>query len=232
MESQTEFDGNASVEFLFGGLVPRGVLMARLLPLVLLFVSTGFPAQTPEPTEHQLSTAEAAFAKLGGKLNQRKGFAQTYYVFDLPAETTDNVLLRLPVVPFSYGHALEGAKITDTGMQHLAKVENLNFLDLSETKVTDRGLKELTTGNANNLEFLKLRETRVTDTGLKDVAKLTKLIFLNLSGTPITDAGLRELTPLKHLKTINLTSTKVTEGGMEKLKKALPKVRIHQDQAA
>jgi hypothetical protein len=206
--------------------------MARLIPLLLLIVFTGLPAQTPEPTEHQLSDAKAAFAKLGGKLNQQKGFAQTYYVFNLPAETTDDVLLRLPVVPFPYGLALEGAKITDTGMQHLAKVENLNFLDLSETKVTDRGLKELTTGKANNLEFLILRETRMTDTGLKDVAKLTRLVYLNLSATPITDAGLRELTNLKHIKALNLTGTEVTEGGIEKLQKALPKVRIHQDRAA
>jgi Leucine Rich repeat len=184
-------------------------------------------AKTLEPTEQQLSAAKAAFAKLGGKLNQLEGFAQTYYVFDLPAETTDDVLLRLPVVSFPFGLILEGAKITDTGIQHVAKLENLNFLDLSETKVSDRSLKELT--KVKNLEYLKLRQTRVTDTGLKDVAKLTNLVILNLSGTPITDAGLRELINLKHLKLLNLTSTEVTEAGMEKLQKVLPKVRIHQD---
>src|SRR5829696_8166995 len=54
----------------------------------------------------------------------------------------------------------------------------INRVDLSGTKVTDAGLKEL--APLKNLTVLYLDYTQVTDAGLKELAPLTKLTTLNL----------------------------------------------------
>ena len=46
------------------------------------------------------------------------------------------------------------------------------------------------------LQSLDLSNTFVTDAGLKELARLMRLQTLNLSGTDVTDAGLKELAGL------------------------------------
>ena len=44
-----------------------------------------------------------------------------------------------------------------------------------------------------NLETLNLNDTKITDAGLKEIAKLQNLTHLFLGSTKITDAGVAEL---------------------------------------
>ena len=73
---------------------------------------------------------------------------------------------------------------------------------------------------------LTLSNSQVTDAGLKELAGLKQLQTLGLSDTQVTDAGLKELASLKQLQTLVLGGTKVTDAGMQELQKALPKLRI------
>ena len=50
------------------------------------------------------------------------------------------------------------------------------------------------------LQSLELSETKVTDTGLKELAALKELRSLQLYGTLVTNAGLKELHDLKRLQ--------------------------------
>ena len=52
---------------------------------------------------------------------------------------------------------------------------------------------ELTNADLEKVQELRLTNTGLTDTGLKEVAKLRQLSALYLRGTLITDAGLREV---------------------------------------
>ena len=70
----------------------------------------------------------------------------------------------------------------------LGKVTSLN---LSDTKITDEGLKEV--AKLQQIELLYLERTQITDAGLMEVAKLQKLSGLDLTGTKTTDAGLAEV---------------------------------------
>jgi|GEM_PF-2505728 len=45
---------------------------------------------------------------------------------------------------------------------------------------------------------VQLSNTKVTDAGLKELAPLKNLTTLDLGGTNVTDAGLKELAPLKN----------------------------------
>ncbi len=120
--------------------------------------------------------------------------------------------------------SLWNAGITDTNLEHLSNLPNLESLDLSGNReLTDAGLGHLT--GLTNLEQLNLyRCEKITDAGLEHLGNLTSLEKLNL-GTclRLTDAGLEYLRSLTNLEELYLTGTRVTTEGMERLHRALPK---------
>ena len=106
----------------------------------------------------------------------------------------------------------------------LKEVENLVWLHLGGTDVTDEGLPHL--AGLSSLTRLHLERTKVSDAGLANLKDLQNLNYLNLYQTGITDAGLAHLESLTGLKNLYLWQTKVTEAGVEKLQKALPDCKI------
>lgn len=112
------------------------------------------------------------------------------------------------------GHIVEvnaaGSEIDDNDLIHVAVFDGtLETLDLSETKVTDRGLAYLS--SLAQLEKLFLDETKVTDAGLRYLKPLVKLDVLALNGTPITGKGLANLRALTKLRVLNLSETKIND---------------------
>lgn len=95
---------------------------------------------------------------------------------------------------------LDSAEITDAGMQCLAALPRLQFLDVTRTHITGETLKHLS--GAKWLEYL------------------------HASYTQIRDEHLPALHGLKHLHTINLSGTQVTKRGLAKLRAALPKAEV------
>ncbi len=100
-------------------------------------------------------------------------------------------------------------------------MKNLHVLKLSGDPVLGPGLSEVP-----NLTDLDLSDTRITDKGLDNLYRLTALEKLDLSGTPITDAGLDRLKGLTKLRELYLARTKVTDAGVEALHKTLPAIKI------
>ena len=106
-----------------------------------------------------------------------------------------------------------------------ADLANVTHLDLSFTRITDAGLKDI--AKLQKLELLDLVYCeQITAVGLKEVAKLQNLTRLYLNRTKITDAGLKEVAKLQQLRGISLTNTKITDAGVAELRKALPKCNI------
>ncbi len=122
------------------------------------------------------------------------------------------------------GVSLSNTKVTDSGLKELAQLKGLQWMDLRDTKVTDAGLKELATLKA--LRELYLSHTRVTDSGLKELAHIKGLQVLLLNGTKVTDAGLKDLAALMGLRKLDLGDTGVTKAGVAALRKALPACEI------
>ena len=113
------------------------------------------------------------------------------------------------------GIELTDTNVTDAGLKELASLTNLSSLNLSQTQVTDAGLKEL--AHFKNLRILHLWRTQVTDAGLTNLAPLTNLYVLDLNSTQVTDAGLKNLAPLTNLGVLSLPETKVTNAGLKEL---------------
>ncbi|MGE4549790.1 MAG: c-type cytochrome domain-containing protein, partial [Opitutales bacterium] len=101
---------------------------------------------------------------------------------------------------------------------------NLTQLDLSKTKVTDKGM--LNVGKCRNLTHLNLRQTQIGDDGLSGLRSLENLWYLNLLNTKVTNRGLSTLAEIKSLKEIYLWQSNVTLSGVQELRAALPNTKI------
>ena len=122
----------------------------------------------------------------------------------------------------------------DDQLRQLAAVAPaLEWLDLGETAVTDRGLAALAA--MKHLRRLDLAQTAVTDAGLAQLAPLTELNYLNLYGTGVSDSGLAALRPLASLRSLYLWQTRVTPAAARALADRLTdrrKVQRWRDQVA
>jgi len=161
--------------------------------------------------EEQLPTAPPADAAAVQKINALGGGA-------MPLAANTNLI--------SVNFSLAGSKIDDAALESLKGVgEQLVWLNLANTAVTDAGLKGL--AGFKNLRRLHLEKTGVGDEGLASVKGLAELQYLNLYGTKVTDKGLASLAGLKKLKNVYLWQTAVTDAGAADLAKALPGLYIN-----
>src|SRR5262249_55973090 len=94
----------------------------------------------------------------------------------------------------------------DTGLERLKALDELRWLDLSRTEITDEGLSAVR--ELKHLQVLKLQQTRVSDQGLAKLQGLKELEGLALHDTKTTAAGLAQLEPLVNLKVLNLSWTR------------------------
>jgi serine/threonine protein kinase len=106
-------------------------------------------------------------------------------------------------------------EITEAGVKHLKNLTNLTELLLDQNAVTDAGLAELT--GLSKLYALGLSETGLTDAGLVHVGRFTELVYLNLSKLPISDAKLDHLAGLPKLHMVWLSDTNVSDDGLGRL---------------
>jgi len=148
----------------------------------------------------------------------------------------EGLIRKLPEPTVAFGLVLFASGITDTGLEELAGLKNLQRLDLVGTRITDAGLEKL--AGLKNLQGLNLLGTQITDAGLEKLAglKLKELRIpdeaetdlglkhylaaieepreLNLSGWEITDAGLAKLAGMKNLQHLYLEGTGITDAGL------------------
>ena len=114
--------------------------------------------------------------------------------------------------------------VTDAGLEKLASLSRLEYLSLSGTKISNSGLVHLT--RLTNLSALSLTNTKVTNAALIDIRKLGKLENLFLERTLVTDSGLLVLADVKTLKYALFPSPGVSAAALNRLKVALPGLRV------
>ena len=101
------------------------------------------------------------------------------------------------------------------------------FVEKAVRESLEKPEGEITEADLAKVPYLNLSNTKITDAGLKEMAKFKNLKILDLSSTQITDAGLKELAKLQNLGILELYSTKITGVGVAELKKALPGSNIN-----
>jgi Leucine-rich repeat (LRR) protein len=113
---------------------------------------------------------------------------------------------------------LNGFGITDTELEYVRGLSQLEILSLDLSSVTDKGLACL--NNFKQLRELSLIQCYgITDEGLIHLKGLNNLEKLNLNlSLSITDAGLEKLKDLSQLRELELYSTSITDSGMKYLR--------------
>ncbi len=99
--------------------------------------------------------------------------------------------------------------ITDACGEYLAKMSNLQSLNLWTTAFSDEGLRCLS--GLKNLTILNLDNTKITDDGVAMLAELPQLTWLHLGKTKITDREVKVLLGLGNLKYLNISYTGISE---------------------
>jgi CheY-like chemotaxis protein len=131
-------------------------------------------------------------------------------------------ILEWPRIQAGQKLDLLATRISDDELATLVhSLNELRFLSLADTRVTDVGLRHLKQLHA--LQELHLDDTEVTDEGLKALAALPQLQILDLKRTKITDSGLANLKPLQNLRGLYLTGTSIGDGALMHLR-CLPKL--------
>lgn len=139
------------------------------------------------------------------------------------------------------GVDLRSSWVTDSDLAEVAAIPGLKTLDLSLSRVTDRGMRalrpatgvvdlnlyfaELVTDEGmsivrdwKNLKRLNVRGTKITDTTLEFVSTLPALEALDIGYAEVTDVGLDRLTSMTSLRELTIGGNKLTDVGVHLLR--------------
>lgn len=103
----------------------------------------------------------------------------------------------------------------DPGLRYLARLPDLQVLDLSYSQVTDDGLRWI--AGIKDLRELNLVGTPIGDEGLKHLAGLTSLQRLEFNSRKVTGAGLRSLAKLENLEQLRIADAAIDDASLENL---------------
>ena len=108
-------------------------------------------------------------------------------------------------------------KITDSGLEKIARFKNLNGLALysSDAQLTDAGVARLRA--LPNLETLSLDCRALTEQSVLEITRFPKLRQIALSQVPVTVKALEALGRMKTLKSLDLRSAALSEDASEML---------------
>ena len=111
---------------------------------------------------------------------------------------------------------LRGAWVNDVEMIELARLPDLERLDLSHTRISDEGMLNLKP--APKIRDLKLFYSEwITDQGMTAIKEWKHLQRLDLRGTRISDGTLEIVSGIPGLEALDIAQTEVTDVGLESL---------------
>ena len=111
---------------------------------------------------------------------------------------------------------LRGAWVNDVEMIELARLPDLERLDLSHTRISDEGMMNLKP--APRIRDLKLFYSEwITDQGMTAIKEWKRLKRLDLRGTRISDGTLEIVSGIPGLEALDIAHTEVTDVGLENL---------------
>jgi hypothetical protein len=102
---------------------------------------------------------------------------------------------------------------------------HLVLIDLTQSKITDRGLGQLV--EMKNLKRLTLEGVKeITPKGIAQLKPLENLIFLNLVRVPLDDSLVDVLIGMENLREVYLFEAGLSESAISRLKTARPKMYV------
>lgn len=118
--------------------------------------------------------------------------------------TRDESLPGNPVIGVDFR---KSKRLNNKFLYLLKSFKHLTTLDLSDTTISDAGMKEI--HQLASLKSLTIARTGITDAGMQGINKLSNLTSLNLQSTRLINVGFKEICELKNLTDLNLMMTRV-----------------------
>jgi Leucine-rich repeat (LRR) protein len=197
-----------------------GIIAALLAFLAILSLRPGTkpPESSERGTEHRPKKKRAPVTVDGQKrpadLENDPGSTTA---LDLHGRTLDaGDLARLAEMARLKILNLAGTDISDETLENVRGLTSLERLDLSDTRISDKGIARLK--GLARLQTLQLARTRITGAALESLTADHNLTELSLAETQISDPDLRHLSALSQLQTLNLDRTRVRGGGLRFLR--------------
>ena len=220
---------------------PKGKpqLSTEQIALLSWWIDQGAPADKKVSELTVSEQVKPALASLGGgstggsgKAKQKESAIATLKVS--PAKESDIQALRkagLIVNTLSQDQnllevsAVNAPQFSDKDIALLLPVaEQITWLKLGGTKITDGGLKDI--AKLKNLTKLHLEHTGLTDQGIAQIKALPHLEYLNIIDTKIGDAGLKNIATLKGLRSIYVWQSAVTDSAVAQTARQTPGLQI------
>ena len=145
-------------------------------------------------------------------------------------------LSQMRLLSLLVGHT----SVTDDGVSNLRRLRSLEYLDISDNRITDKGIRLISMMSLKSLDLAG--EPNVTNSGFEALDKMKSLRVLvldsneqlgpclpklgtldldtlSLSRTAVRDSDLPALLGMKHLTYLNLNHTSITDAGLVTLAK-------------
>jgi Leucine-rich repeat (LRR) protein len=120
---------------------------------------------------------------------------------------------------------LRDTRISDLTLSRtLGALRALETLDLARTRISNAGMDGL--AKLTRLRILDLAYAELDDAGLKKLVALTDLETLNLDSTHVTDAGVDLLSGFQKLRRLDLYHSLLTKQGLDRLRAAAPALQV------
>jgi hypothetical protein len=119
---------------------------------------------------------------------------------------------------------LDGVSVTDSGLRETSGLKKLRFLSLAGSGVTEVGIASLRT--LPNLRELHLDRTKFTRQGLVALSEFPSLRVLSLTDSGLDDTDISALKDCVNLRSLDVQNTLVTDAGIAELRRALPRCSI------
>lgn len=165
---------------------------------------------------HRLQATDESLACLA----ELKGL-ETFFIWDA-TDVTDAGAMHLAHLENLQTIHLSDSQAGDGALKALAKLPKLTRISMQKNMITDEGLAHLAEMKQLQSLWVGISKGTITDEGLASLAGLENLTKLELQHSQITDAGLEHLKGLKNLRGLIVGNTPVTEEGLAKLRKDLP----------
>ncbi len=136
---------------------------------------------------------------------------------------SQDIVAWLSMLP-SLAVELRSLPLRDDGLQALWAATRPIGLDVSGTKITNRGITSIAT--AAQLRLLDVGFTEVDDDGLTSLTRLRELRYVSFLGCRVTDRGIASLAKMTSLREVYLSETNISAVAVARLQTLLPKCRV------
>jgi hypothetical protein len=150
----------------------------------------------------------------GHDRDQSQALAATLAQLRGEIENPDSVRERTARIT-RLGGSPTGEPVSDADLANLTYFPNLEFLSLSDSKVTNDGLKQLSA--VPGLRRVDLSWTSIGDAGVANLIAATNIRDLDLSFTRVTDFVMNHLSQMNQLRHLSLPGTSISELGLSRL---------------